>query len=105
MYAEANKLDATGGKGGKNVQGKGDRAGAGLGLYRAGGSTTIFGGSGWGTLQRWTAKGADGLSGDFKRRKKTRNAEDELPLSVYEAHSAILHCKPSSLLLSRIFMK
>jgi len=31
------------------------------------------------------------LSGDFKRRKKTRNAEDELPLSVYEAHSAILH--------------
>lgn len=48
MYAEANKLDAAGGKGGTIVQGKGDRAGAGLGLYRAGGPTTIFGGSGWG---------------------------------------------------------
>lgn len=48
MYTEANKLDATGGKGGANLQGKGDRAGAGLGLYRAGGPTTIFGASGWG---------------------------------------------------------
>jgi len=48
MYTEANKLDATGGKGGSNLPGKADRAGAGLGLYRAGGPTTIFGGSGWG---------------------------------------------------------
>jgi chromatin structure-remodeling complex protein RSC7 len=48
MYAEANKLDAAGGKGGTNLPGKADRAGAGLGLYRAGGPTTIFGGSGWG---------------------------------------------------------
>jgi chromatin structure-remodeling complex protein RSC7 len=48
MYTEANKLDAAGGKGGAAVQGKGDRAGAGLGLYRAGGPTTIFGGSGRG---------------------------------------------------------
>jgi len=47
-YAEANKLDATAGKGGANTQGKGERGGAGLGLYRAGGPTTIFGGSGWG---------------------------------------------------------
>lgn len=46
MYTEANKLDGAG-KGGGNAQGKGDR-GAGLGLYRAGGPTTIFGGSGWG---------------------------------------------------------
>lgn len=28
--------------------GKGDRGGGGLGMYRAGGPTTIFGGSGWG---------------------------------------------------------
>jgi chromatin structure-remodeling complex protein RSC7 len=48
MYAEANKLDAAGGKGGANLPGKADRAGPGLGLYRAGGPTTIFGGSGWG---------------------------------------------------------
>jgi chromatin structure-remodeling complex protein RSC7 len=48
MYTEASKLDAAGGKGGANVQGKGDRVGGGLGLYRAGGPTTIFGGSGWG---------------------------------------------------------
>jgi chromatin structure-remodeling complex protein RSC7 len=48
MYAEANKLDAVGGKGGANIQGKADRSGAGLGLYRAGGPTTIFGGLGWG---------------------------------------------------------
>jgi len=47
MYTEASKLDAGGGKG-ANVQGKGDRVGGGLGLYRAGGPTTIFGGSGWG---------------------------------------------------------
>jgi hypothetical protein len=58
-----------------------------------------------GTLQQCTAEGEDGLGGDVKRRKKTRNAEDEFPLSVYDAHSAILHCKASSLLLSRIFMK
>jgi chromatin structure-remodeling complex protein RSC7 len=48
MYTEANKLDGAGSKGGAALQGKGDRTGAGLGLYRAGGPTTIFGGSGWG---------------------------------------------------------
>ena len=47
MYSEANKLDAAGAKGGANAQGKNER-GPGLGLYRAGGPTTIFGGSGWG---------------------------------------------------------
>lgn len=47
MYSEANKLDGAGAKGGANAQGKNER-GPGLGLYRAGGPTTIFGGSGWG---------------------------------------------------------
>ncbi|KAI0372528.1 hypothetical protein BV20DRAFT_939758 [Pilatotrama ljubarskyi] len=36
----------TSGAGGQG--GKSDRSGAGLGMYRAGGPTTIFGGSGWG---------------------------------------------------------
>jgi len=35
--------------------------------------------------------GEDGLGGDGKRRKKMSNPEDELPLGVYEAHSAIMH--------------
>jgi len=35
--------------------------------------------------------GEDGLGGDGKRRKKMSNPEDELPLGMYEAHSAIMH--------------
>jgi chromatin structure-remodeling complex protein RSC7 len=167
MYAEANNLYATGGKCGTNVQGRGDRTNAGLGLYRAGGPTTIFGGSGWGPYsdgplnavrksllnrdglneENWIhiaaqrtveagdifskirrealqvcggvqdrdglpigeemkkREGDDGLGGDGKRRKKMKNPEVELPLGVYEAHSAIVHCKLSSLLRSCILIK
>ncbi|KAI9060085.1 hypothetical protein FKP32DRAFT_1578774 [Trametes sanguinea] len=38
----------TGGAGGGGQGGKNERGGAGVGMYRAGGPTTIFGGSGWG---------------------------------------------------------
>lgn len=124
---------------------KAERMGSGLGMYRAGGPTTIFGGSGWGPYsdgplnavrkslltrdglneENWmyvaaqrTAEAsrewadlraeamrvcgglsADGAAGGGRgsvKRRKVWDADEPLPLGVYEPHTGAVLCECSS---------